>query len=387
MKRVIYNNQIISRIIICGGRDFDNYDALEYTIDTILSQHNLNFDDVEIISGGCRGADKLGIKYAESHKILCTEFLADWKRYGKAAGPIRNSEMLDYIKDSKLPIVAAFLSADSRGTADTVRKAKGLGFDTITIDYNTEDTNMAIYAGISIDDEGDYTFDFDNDKKEDIVSLTKQNINITKMRGNVRYFGYKINQNSNVPKTPFLKWSKSMDGVNSNGMGELIDRCVEEFATNNSTEYGCIISVESNSPLVSILSEKLSEAFNSKVIDANKLDVEYLALNTELIREDLKNKDPKKVEDLIKHLEKTIVTYQKKSGSFSMTKVNPRYRKWLKPMFTISDDQLSYILDSSSILIVDDTISSGYTIQQIISLLRTAGYTGETHIFSLWNNR
>lgn len=49
-------------------------------------------------------------------------FVADWKRYGKAAGPIRNSQMLEYVKQEN-PLVVAFWDGESHGTRDTINKA------------------------------------------------------------------------------------------------------------------------------------------------------------------------------------------------------------------------------------------------------------------------
>ena len=47
---------------------------------------------------------------------------------GRAAGPIRNSEMIKYAAESEVPVVVAFVSPRSKGTMDTVNKAKKQGF-------------------------------------------------------------------------------------------------------------------------------------------------------------------------------------------------------------------------------------------------------------------
>ena len=87
-------NEIKSRIIICGGRSFNDRDRLEKTMDHVLSELSLGFDEIEIVSGHCSGADQLGEAYAKSHDIKCSVFPAQWEKYGKIAGPIRNSEMV-----------------------------------------------------------------------------------------------------------------------------------------------------------------------------------------------------------------------------------------------------------------------------------------------------
>jgi predicted Rossmann fold nucleotide-binding protein DprA/Smf involved in DNA uptake len=65
----------------------------------------------EIISGGSRGADTLAKEYANAHNILLTEFLPDYKRYGKGAPLKRNVQIVDYADR-----VLAFWKDGSRGT-------------------------------------------------------------------------------------------------------------------------------------------------------------------------------------------------------------------------------------------------------------------------------
>jgi hypothetical protein len=71
------------RIIIAGGRDFDNFRLLKKKCDYYLKDCKKN--DIEIISGTAGGADKLGEKYAEKRGYKLTRFPADWS-IGKYAG-------------------------------------------------------------------------------------------------------------------------------------------------------------------------------------------------------------------------------------------------------------------------------------------------------------
>jgi len=48
-----------------------------------------------IIQGGAKGADECARRWANEHSVGCETYHADWKKYGKAAGPIRNRKMLD----------------------------------------------------------------------------------------------------------------------------------------------------------------------------------------------------------------------------------------------------------------------------------------------------
>lgn len=80
------------KVIIAGGRNFDDYDLLCKTVDYYLSRQN----DIEIVSGTAKGADELGERYAEEKGYKIKRFVADWNYFGKGAGYIRNEEMAIY---------------------------------------------------------------------------------------------------------------------------------------------------------------------------------------------------------------------------------------------------------------------------------------------------
>ena len=122
------NKEIKARIIICGGRHFNDYDTLETLVDSVIAENALSIDEIEIISGHCEGADTLGEQYAKNHGLACILFPAEWSKYGRAAGPIRNSQMIEYASKSQNPIVVAILSPRAKGTMDTVKKATKKGF-------------------------------------------------------------------------------------------------------------------------------------------------------------------------------------------------------------------------------------------------------------------
>lgn len=84
-------------VIIAGSRDFTDYEVLEKICDKLLvnkiSDTNI---EVEIVSGGARGADALGERYAKNRNFGLKIFPADWDKFGKSAGYRRNAEMADY---------------------------------------------------------------------------------------------------------------------------------------------------------------------------------------------------------------------------------------------------------------------------------------------------
>ena len=107
------------RVIVAGGRDFQDENYLNESLDHIRAE----YVDIEIVSGHASGADKLAEAYAERLGLAIKIFPADWKKYGRAAGPIRNKEMLDYIMEGD-PIVAAFWDGQSKGTKNMIEQAR-----------------------------------------------------------------------------------------------------------------------------------------------------------------------------------------------------------------------------------------------------------------------
>ena len=116
------------RVLICGSRDWTNRGAI---VSALLSIGPENIECV--IEGECRGADRLGRVVARDLEISVMKFPADWVTYKKAAGPIRNKQMLD---EGKPTIVLAFHKdlKNSRGTADMLRQARKAGVSVVVID-------------------------------------------------------------------------------------------------------------------------------------------------------------------------------------------------------------------------------------------------------------
>lgn len=79
------------KIIIAGSRTFKNYLFLKEKLDIIFV--NTKKEEIKIVSGTADGADKLGEKYAKENNIEIIQMPADWDKFGKKAGYIRNEEM------------------------------------------------------------------------------------------------------------------------------------------------------------------------------------------------------------------------------------------------------------------------------------------------------
>lgn len=103
------------RVIIAGSRGFSDYALLKRTMDTLLS--NIK-EDITVVCGKARGADTLGEQYAKERGYAVAYFPADWDRYGKAAGFIRNEQMAQ-----NADALVAFWDGKSRGTKSMIELA------------------------------------------------------------------------------------------------------------------------------------------------------------------------------------------------------------------------------------------------------------------------
>ena len=113
------------KVIIAGGRDFDNYELLKEFCDNIIKDN-----DYEIVSGNAKGADKLGERYSKDRNLKLTLFPADWNKYNKAAGMIRNKQMAEYGD-----MLIAFWDQKSKGTKNMIDTAKKLGLVVTVCNY------------------------------------------------------------------------------------------------------------------------------------------------------------------------------------------------------------------------------------------------------------
>ena len=105
------------KVIIAGGRDFNDYELLKKKCDYYLS--NLDTDEIIIVSGAARGADSLGEKYANEKNYKIDSHPADWNKYGKSAGYRRNKEMVDIASAA-----ICFWDGKSKGTKHTIDLCK-----------------------------------------------------------------------------------------------------------------------------------------------------------------------------------------------------------------------------------------------------------------------
>jgi len=112
------------KVLICGDRNWDHHLIMKTLISGLYSMY---LNDLYIIQGEAKGADSMardiGTTFVREKNIL--SFPAEWDKYGKGAGPIRNKQMLDEGPD----LVIAFHSdiENSKGTKNMVDQAWSKG--------------------------------------------------------------------------------------------------------------------------------------------------------------------------------------------------------------------------------------------------------------------
>ena len=132
------------KLLIAGGRDFNNIPLFSKSVNTLLDNESLKLYEVEIVSGLAKGADTLGYNLAIYYDLKLTTFPANWKdmsepcviktnrhgTYNALAGMNRNTEMLHYCDQALI-----FWNSTSSGTKDMIQKLETTNKKCIVIKY------------------------------------------------------------------------------------------------------------------------------------------------------------------------------------------------------------------------------------------------------------
>ena len=109
------------RVVIAGCRNYNNYEEAKAYIDLCLS--NIRQENEIIILSGCAdGADAIGERYAKENGFRVEKYPADWKKYGKSAGPRRNKQMAE-----ACDYVICFWDEKTNGTKSMIESAINCG--------------------------------------------------------------------------------------------------------------------------------------------------------------------------------------------------------------------------------------------------------------------
>lgn len=116
-------------VIVAGSRTFDNYRLLSKTLDELFCARPPD----AILCGEAKGADSLGKRYAKSRHIHVLSFPANWYRYGRRAGYIRNAAMLEHAD-----CLVAFWDGESKGTKHMIDIARKAGIEVHVVRFDKE---------------------------------------------------------------------------------------------------------------------------------------------------------------------------------------------------------------------------------------------------------
>lgn len=125
-------------IIIAGSRDFTDYNIIKKSLKNFLISKQTT-DKPTIICGMARGADMLGYRLAKEFKLLLKEFPADWDRFGKSAGYIRNEQMAKYAHENGNGVLFAFWDGKSKGTKWMIELAKKYNLEVHIFNFEGEE--------------------------------------------------------------------------------------------------------------------------------------------------------------------------------------------------------------------------------------------------------
>ncbi|MBQ9082997.1 MAG: DUF2493 domain-containing protein [Clostridia bacterium] len=109
---------MLRRVVVAGCRYYCNYEEAKEFIDRCISRIRMEYTLV-FVSGCCRGADALGERYAQEHGFLIERHPAEWERFGRQAGPIRNRCMVQCSD-----FIICFWDGQSTGTASLIDYAR-----------------------------------------------------------------------------------------------------------------------------------------------------------------------------------------------------------------------------------------------------------------------
>lgn len=123
------------RLLVFGGRNFTDVEFAFQVLDSLHAERPVTL----VIHGAARGADKIGGAWAITRRIPVKEFPADWARYRRSAGPIRNKQMLLQGKPD-----AGIAFKGGAGTADMKMRLLKAGIEVIDPYEELTDENFSV---------------------------------------------------------------------------------------------------------------------------------------------------------------------------------------------------------------------------------------------------
>lgn len=126
-------------VIVTGSRTWADAEFIHARLQEAFYPEGEHYDLKHLIVGDARGADQIAREWVErqkitDHDIISKTFVADWEHHGRYAGPMRNGEMIRWVRThtsahtNDTVTCLAFHHQNSRGTADMLKRMKAAGF-------------------------------------------------------------------------------------------------------------------------------------------------------------------------------------------------------------------------------------------------------------------
>lgn len=372
---------IETRVLVCGGRDADIDPSI---VDICISEIIEEFaeGEIEFVSGSAKGGDALGEQYAEDNGYSIVQFKPDWKKYGRAAGPIRNKQMVDYIQECDNPIVIAFWDGKSSGTRSTIKYAQDAGIDVHIIRYKNALQNVD--SGIQLED-NQLVFNWKEDDPEDILPLVNQKVVKRTKNGHQFFYAFKANKGHD-------DWNEFISAFKHSSDIESLKKLTDQLASKLISQFNyfdCILYPKSSSDLNELMIESIQEI--SPFIEAypvSKATPKDIQFDWELFNKNFNGTD-EKYEQYVKKIN-YMMNKIHESDRFSMQhQVFGPLRKYIKGFLNVEDldEALDDIVNSRAILVLDDIVTSGSTMMEIVNMLDDIGFEGDVVLFTILNNK
>lgn len=351
-----------NKLAIIGSRTFNNYTYAKKAILDIIKKYKIAID--KIISGGAPGADKIAEIFADKYNIPIEIIKPDWSN-GKIGGVLRNTDII-----KKSDYVIAFWDGKSKGTEDSIKKAKKLNKKVfiIKVDPNSINEQLELNEGVRLDSNNEYVFDFTHDEKNDLLKLQYNKDLITSKTANaVKYFySYRFNADiDKVNKLNLINYIKR-DLQEKKEYQHLINKAIIGLFNNpyfELSDVDLILIPQSSSTLNFDIATKIKNKIPNALFLKDtivKNELENVTLNYDL----LKSKNVK--QDTIFAIE-NMISKANVNNSFKIKKIPPKFRKFIINFLKIDlkNKQLLNQIVNGKILIVDDFAISGTTFKEI----------------------
>lgn len=233
-----------------------------------------------------------------------------------------------------------------------------------------------IIEGVKYNRESE-SFDFmwKEDSPEDLINLKLQKYNkiLSKKDGNKVYYAYKLNKDAG-PETKMLKQSIKYvdDKVSESDVNLMINKAVASFnAIDNLSSYDLVVTPKSTSKVLDLMRNVIGAKAGPNTMVSSDLFVKNTIDNIKFDEEKL-NKVPENERKQILKILNTVFSKE----DYKLRSVSPRFRKFILNFVKFNTEVNKKVMNrivNGKILVVDDILTEGTTVKNIVQLLREAG--------------